>query len=131
MTATKPSLWIRWLTLAISCFLTFVPLYGLYLVHTDTALIVGFGVAFFLYVSTASIAILWRRGREQLTYVELALSSSLAVLVFAVWLLSSGGLEDLLNISILLLLLIFLVAGMAAKWLYEVLLAQTGKFLRT
>jgi hypothetical protein len=131
MTATKPSLWIRWLTLAVSCFLTFLPLYGLYLVHADTALIVGFGLAFSLCVSTASIAILWWRGREQLTYVELALTSSLVVLAFAAWLLSSGGLEDLLNISILLLLLIFSVAGIAAKWLYEVFLAQTGKFLRS
>jgi hypothetical protein len=74
---------------------------------------------------------LWWRGREELTYVELALTSSLVVLAFAAWLLSSGGLEDLLNISILLLLLIFSVAGIAAKWLYEVFLAQTGKFLRS
>jgi hypothetical protein len=53
------------------------------------------------------------------------------VFAFAAWLLSIGGLEDLLNISILLLLLIFLVAGMATRWLYDMLLALTGKFLRT
>ena len=108
MTLTKAGLGIRWLVLAVSCFLTFVPFYSLYLVHADTVLIVGFGLVFSVYMATVSTALLWWRSKEELTYVELALSSGLAVFAFAAWLVSNGGLEDLWTISILLLLLIFL-----------------------
>jgi hypothetical protein len=130
MTREKGGLGIHWLVLALSCFLTFVPLYSLYLVHADVPLIVGFGLVFSAYVATLSTAFLWWSGRAEFTYVEPGLASAFAVLAFAVWLVSSGTLEDLWSISILLLLFIFLIAGMAAKWLYDMLLNQAEELIR-
>ena len=104
---------VRWLVLVVSCFLVFIVLFGVFLVHVDFHFVLQGGVVFSLFVGTVGSVIMWRRNEDHPTYENLAISSGLAVTAFvAFFVLRDGTAKDFWTPSVLILFFIGIIIGL-------------------
>jgi hypothetical protein len=127
---TIAQLFIRWVLIGSSCFLTFTLLFSRFLLNADWYIISQWGAVFALVVATVGSVLIWWRKGGQPTYWEIGILALLVFIGFRTWFVMLAGItEELWTLEAFYMALMGFANGILAHGSYRLFYGLTEKII--